>query len=126
MDFNSLIPALDSDRIDRALAWYDTITEERLLEADFRSLLYGDSGHRRASCRMKPPKKWRIWLAKKVGVVTGYTGALTMKDATFDVTLEHYTKGVDGAKRRSSQWPHRRAGSLTSPWRRHFSATTTI
>ena len=25
------------------------------------------------------------------------TGALTMKDATFDVTLEHYTKGVDGA-----------------------------
>lgn len=96
MDFNALIPALDSDRIDCALAGM-TITGERLLEADFSDPYYTAIQAIVVPASDETTQKVEDLAGKKVGVVTGYTGALTMKDAKFDVTLEHYTKGVDGA-----------------------------
>lgn len=96
MDFNALIPALDSDRIDCALAGM-TITGERLREADFSDPYYTAIQAIVVPASDETTQKVEDLAGKKVGVVTGYTGALTMKDAKFDVTLEHYTKGVDGA-----------------------------
>ena len=74
-----------------------TITEERLLEADFSDPYYTAIQAIVVPASDETTQKVEDLAGKKVGVVTGYTGALTMKDATFDVTLEHYTKGVDGA-----------------------------
>ena len=103
MDFNSLIPALDSDRIDCALAGM-TITEERLLEADF-----SDPDDTAIQAIVVPASDETTQKVEDLGWQKGWRGDRLHRSADHEGCNVRRHAGAlyqgRGRGRRSSQWP---------------------
>lgn len=96
MDFNSIIPAVDAGKADIGIAGM-TVTEDRLKNVDFSDpywvavqtiIVKGDNTDITNVETLK---------GKKVGVVTGYTGDLTLTDIG-GIELARYQKGIDAVQ----------------------------
>lgn len=96
MDFNSIIPAVDAGKADMGIAGM-TVTADRLENVDFSDpywvavqtiLVKGDDTGITNVETLK---------GKKVGVVTGYTGDLTLSEID-GIELARYQKGIDAVQ----------------------------
>lgn len=96
MDFNSIIPAVEAGKADIGIAGM-TVTEERLQNVDFSEpywiavqtiIVKEDNADITNVETLK---------GKKVGVVTGYTGDLTLSEID-GIELARYQKGIDAVQ----------------------------
>ena len=96
MDFNSIIPAVDAGKADIGIAGM-TVTADRLENVDFSDpywiavqtiIVKGDNADITNVETLK---------GKKVGVVTGYTGDLTLSEID-GIELARYQKGIDAVQ----------------------------
>ncbi len=96
MDFNSIIPAVQAGKVDCGIAGM-TVTEDRLENVDFSEpywvavqtiIVKGDNTDITNVETLK---------GKKVGVVTGYTGDLTLSEIK-GIELSRYQKGIDAVQ----------------------------
>ncbi len=96
MDFNSIIPAVDAGKADMGIAGM-TVTADRLENVDFsdpywvavQTILV--KGEDTGITNVETLK------GKKVGVVTGYTGDLTLSEID-GIELARYQKGIDAVQ----------------------------
>lgn len=96
MDFNSIIPAVQAGKVDCGIAGM-TVTEDRLENVDFSEpywvavqtiIVKGDNTDITSVETLK---------GKKAGVVTGYTGDLTLSEIE-GIELSRYQKGIDAVQ----------------------------
>lgn len=96
MDFNSIIPAVNAGKADIGIAGM-TVTADRLENVDFSTpywvavqtiIVKGDNADIKNVETLK---------GKNVGVVTGYTGDLTLSEID-GINLARYQKGVDAVQ----------------------------
>lgn len=94
LDFDGLLPALASGKIDMILAGM-TVKPERLENADF-----SDPYWVAVQTIIVPEANTDITSAaslkgKKVGVITGYTGDIALGEMGLTTELQRYKKGID-------------------------------
>ncbi|MDR1960908.1 MAG: basic amino acid ABC transporter substrate-binding protein [Gracilibacteraceae bacterium] len=92
MDFDAIIPALVSGKATIGIAGM-TILEERLENVDF-SIPYWVAVQSIIVPTDSPIAGVADLQGKKVGIITGFTGDITLSDIG-GIDLQHYKKGVD-------------------------------
>ncbi|MBQ4157995.1 MAG: basic amino acid ABC transporter substrate-binding protein [Clostridia bacterium] len=93
IDFDALLPALESGRIDLAIAAM-TITEERLENALF-SAPYFNASQKIIVKADSEVSTFSELNGKKIGVQMGTTGDLYVTENLADATVERYNKALD-------------------------------
>ncbi len=93
IDFDALLPALESGRIDLAIAAM-TITEERLENALF-SAPYFNASQKIIVKADSEIASFEELNGKKIGVQLGTTGDLYVTENLADATVERYNKALD-------------------------------
>ena len=93
IDFDALLPALESGRIDLAIAAM-TITEERLENALF-SAPYFNASQKIIVKADSEVATFSELNGKKIGVQMGTTGDLYVTENLADATVERYNKALD-------------------------------
>ncbi len=96
MDFNSIIPAVDAGKADIGIAGM-TVTEDRLENVDFSEPYWVAVQTILVNTDNTDITSVETLNGKKVGVVTGYTGDLTLSEIE-GIELARYQKGIDAVQ----------------------------
>ena len=96
MDFNSIIPAVDAGKADIGIAGM-TVTEDRLENVDFSEPYWVAVQTILVKEENTDITNVETLKGKKVGVVTGYTGDLTLSEIE-GIELARYQKGIDAVQ----------------------------
>lgn len=96
MDFNSIIPAVESGKADFGIAGM-TVTEDRLENVDFSEPYWVAVQTIIVKEENTDITNVETLKGKKVGVVTGYTGDLSLSDIE-GINLSRYQNGIDAVQ----------------------------